>query len=403
MNMLQDIITYVRRIIKSPSNTLITDDLLIDYINRFLLMDVDARIQLFDYKTKYQFQTTPGIDQYNMPLYNVQVQPGTQNIASFPVYQGFMGPARVNGINIPFYTQNSQFYNLWPNYVQQQVQVGTGDGTAGPYTINLPFFPALPGHIDITGIIAYSNSFGGYQDPILITNAQITNMVAAPFIEIIPTTSVRSAVYFFATGANGQNIVIADSGQFLSQSTDQDLYGLLMQPGTAPLGNLPLTNGSGDDYSMTQNTINYNTGVATKVFFPTAIPDGIPISAQCYFYQTGIPRSVLFYNNCLTLRPPPNTQYQVELEAYLTPAAFLNTSSAIPFGYMSEYIARGAARKILADTGDVEQFQFYEPLFKEQETLVWKRSQRQWTSTRTDTIYSNSGFQSNYNQSSIGT
>jgi hypothetical protein len=148
MNMLQDIITYVRRIIKSPSNTLITDDLLIDYINRFLLMDVDARIQLFDYKTKYQFQTTPGIDQYNMPLYNVQVQPGTQNIASFPVYQGFMGPARVNGINIPFYTQNSQFYNLWPNYVQQQVQVGTGDGTAGPYTINLPFFPALPGHID---------------------------------------------------------------------------------------------------------------------------------------------------------------------------------------------------------------------------------------------------------------
>ena len=70
---------------------------------------------------------------------------------------------------------------------------------------------------------------------------------------------------------------------------------------------------------------------------------------------------------------------------------------------MAEYNARGAARKILADTGDIEQFQFYEPLFKEQEILVWKRSQRQWTSTRTDTIFSNSGFQSNYNQSSIGT
>ena len=55
---------------------------------------------------------------------------------------------------------------------------------------------------------------------------------------------------------------------------------------------------------------------------------------------------------------------------------------------MSEYIARGAARKILADTGDVEQFAFYEPLFKEQEQLVWKRSQRQFTSTRTNTIFS---------------
>ena len=71
------------------------------------------------------------------------------------------------------------------------------------------------------------------------------------------------------------------------------------------------------------------------------------------------------------------------MEAYLSPAAFLTTSDAIQFAYMSEYIARGAARKILADTGDVEQFQFYEPLFIEQEQLVWKRSQRQYTATRT--------------------
>ena len=84
----------------------------------------------------------------------------------------------------------------------------------------------------------------------------------------------------------------------------------------------------------------------------------------------------------------------MELDAYLTPAAFLSTSNAVPFGYMSEYIARGAARKILADTGDIEQFQFYEPLFKEQEILVWKRSQRQFTSSRTPTIYSAGALQS---------
>jgi hypothetical protein len=88
------------------------------------------------------------------------------------------------------------------------------------------------------------------------------------------------------------------------------------------------------------------------------------------------------------MRSPPDKQYLVELEAYLSPAAFLNTTQAIQFGYMCEYIARGAARKILSDTGDVEQFQFYEPLFREQELLVWKRSQRIWTSSRTQTIYS---------------
>src|SRR6185295_17806789 len=74
MNLLKDIITYVRRIIKSPSNAVITDSLIIDYINRFWLMDVDARIQVFDLKTKYQFLTTPGVDKYNMPLYDTQTE-----------------------------------------------------------------------------------------------------------------------------------------------------------------------------------------------------------------------------------------------------------------------------------------------------------------------------------------
>lgn len=385
MNLLSDIITYIRRIIKSPSDAVISDNLLIDYINRFLLLDVDARIQLFDYKTKYTFQTTPGIDQYNMPLYNIQTEPGNQTIASFPVYQGFTGNALVNGIQVSFATQRQSFFNYWPNYVQQQIQVGTGNGGAN-YNLTLPFFPALPGHVDITGIIAT----GTNSDPIRGTTLNLT----------VPTTSVYSAVYFTATGDQGQNIIACDSGQFLSNNTDGDLYGLLMTPGNAPLGNTALSGG----YSSILNTVNYNTGQA-NVTFATAIPSGTPINAQCYFIQQGIPRSILFYNNIITVRPPPNTQYLVELDAYLTPAAFLSLSQAIPFGYMSEYIARGAARKILSDTGDIEQFQFYEPLFKEQETLVWKRSQRQFTATRTETIYSNNGysFSNGYNQSSMGT
>ena len=91
------------------------------------------------------------------------------------------------------------------------------------------------------------------------------------------------------------------------------------------------------------------------------------------------------------MRNPPNIQYLVSLEGYLSPAAFLASTNAVPFAYMSEYIARGAARKILADTGDVEQFQFYEPFFREQEILVWKRSQRIFTSSRTQTIFSEGG------------
>lgn len=346
-------------------------------------MDVDARIQLFDFKTKYQFQTQPGVDQYNMPLYNVQSQPGSQNIASFPVYQGFFGPAYINGVQVGFYTEKQPFFNWFQNIVQPLNVVSVGNGSAGPYQISFPIInnnsvPTNPpvqsllrGHVDITGIIAT----GVNQDPPFGTTINT----------LIPSTSIIPAVYFTSIDANGNSVVVSDSGQFLETAgpVNNANYGLLMAPGSAPFGYSALSGG----YGLSSNTINYLTGVA-NVTFPVSIPLGADINAQCYYFNTGLPRGVLYYNGVLTLRVPPSQQWMVELDAYLTPAAFLNTSSAVPFGYMSEYIARGAARKILSDTGDVEQFMFYEPLFKEQELLVWKRSQRQWTSTRTQTIYS---------------
>jgi hypothetical protein len=349
-------------------------------------MDVDARIQLFDFKKKYQFQTSPGVDQYNMPLYSVQSEtpgfPTSPDIALFPIYQGFLGPAYINGIEVPLQTQKASFFNMWPNIVQQLNCVGIGDGTTGPYTLRFPIglnnhFPLNPhyqsiliGHVDITGIIATGNNV----DPIFGTTIN----------PAIPSTSIYPMVYFTSVDANGNNIIVQDSGQFLKEAgANKANYGLLMAPGPAPYGYSALNGG----YSTTSNTVHYLTGHA-HVTFPVAIPLGREISAQCFYFQCGLPRSILYYNNTLTLRSPPDTQYLVEVDAYLTPAAFFNQSQAIPFGYMAEYIARGAARKILSDTGDIEQFKFYEPLFKEQETLVHIRSQRQWTATRTQTIYS---------------
>lgn len=463
MNILSDVITYVRRIIKSPSNAEITDSLIIDYINRFWLMDVDARIQLFDLKTKYSFMTVPGQDKYNMPLYDLQIESpdqDPQSINYYPVYQGFVGPAYVRGVPVSFQTQKSLFYGFYPNVIQSPMIIGTGNGTAGPYNLqipiigqqvpqNPPFNCILRGHVDITGVIRT----GQNEDPPLVTNLELINPVQT-FIQDIPVTSVDSAVYITSIDTTGANVEIRDSGQFIESDVN---LGLLMTPGKAPNGNLPLQGGyyqtfvitgatqatqavittpanfsaglivtvnnvvgmtelngnsytvvsstpttvtlnvdstgftpyiSGGDISSTQNVINYFNGQITNVFFPKALPQGANIYATCYFFQSGLPRAILYYNNTLTLRSPPALQYLVELDAYLSPAAYLNSSDAIQFAYMSEYIARGAARKILSDTGDVEQFNFYEPFFIEQELLVWKRSQRQWTATRTETLYS---------------
>ncbi len=466
MNLLSDVLTYIRRIIKSPSNSTITDNLLIDYINRFWLMDVDARIQVFDLKTKYSFMTTPGQDKYNMPLYDIQVSspisPDTNVLQApinfFPVYQGFLAPAYINGVPAAFQTQKNLFYNNYNNVNQSPLVFAIGNGTAGPYNFQIPIIGThippnppynciLRGHVDITGIMATNQN----EDPPLVTNAEI--QANSTFIQDIPVTSVDSAVYITSVDATGANVEVRDSGQFLDTNTN---LGLLMEPGKAPNGNRPLPNGystsfvitgvtqatqavvsvvntlvagtlvqisdilgmtelfgtytivsatpttitlnvdsttftayiSGGVVSVSMNVINYFTGQVINLFFPSSIPAGANIFLTCSYFQSGLSRSILFYNNVLTLRSPPAFQYLVELDAYLSPAAFLNTTSAIPFGYMAEYIARGAARKILSDTGDVEQFQFYEPFFVEQELLVWKRSQRQWTATRTETLYS---------------
>jgi hypothetical protein len=382
MNLLSDIITYVRRIIKSPSDAVITDALIIDYINRFWMIDVDARIQLFDLKTKYAFQTVAGVDRYNMPLYSLQIE-GGQNVGMYPVYQGFLAPVFIGGVNATLHTQRNGFFQIYPNVPQYFQDVLLGNGTAGPYTINFPVMPnnsvpvnppieyLLRGHVDMSGIIATNNN----QDPPIVSTLNLK----------IPTTSVDPAIWISTTDGTGASVSVTDSGQFLSGNVN---YGLLMTPGNAPYGNAILPVGSdGKNYSVNSNTVNYFTGIA-NVTFPVVIPSGVQINAQCLFFQSGLPRTILFYNNVLTLRAPPSQSWLIELDAYLSPSAFLNTAQAIPFGYMAEYIARGAARKILSDTGDTEQFMFYEGLFREQEMLVWKRSQRQFTATRTETIYS---------------
>ena len=386
----------------------ITDDLLIDYINRFYIMDVDARMQLFDLKTKYQFQTQPGVDQYNMPLYDPQIEQGSQTIGLYPVYQGFVGPAYINGIQVPLQTQKESFFNIWPNVVQQSFVVATGTGSALVPSMQIPISPIntipinppiqaiLRGHVDLSGIIATGNNIDPPFGADLSKAAGVVN---------IPSTSILSSVYFTATASDGSNIIVQDSGQFLIDNlgSRHANYGLLMAPGNAPFGYSSLFNTLAQTtaYSTTQNTFNYFTGEALNVTFPAPIPAGADILAQCYFFQCGLPRSVLYYNNTLTLRSPPDKQYLVELDAYLTPSAFLSSEAALPFAYMAEYIARGAARKILSDTGDIEQFQFYEPLFLEQESLVHIRSQRQWTATRTQTIYSQ-GNRNGFGNNNLG-
>lgn len=340
MNLVSDIITYVRRIIKSPSNQVISDSLILDYLNRFYTYDSPARLQLFELKTKYNFMLTPTVDRYNAPY----------NPDGNLTYQSFISPAYIDGAQSNFSISEESFYKAYPRFTNnEQLQVVSNGG--GNFTGNTTRFPIQRG---------FDNSI-----------PQNLNL------PITPSTSLFPGIWFTTTDVNGNQVVVSDTGTFDPTNFQ---VGILQVAGSAtPAG-----------------TINYQTG-AFSVTFPATINNGTPIYADYYTYQSGRPAIVKFYDNYFEFRPIPDHSYLFEIDCYLTPASFLSTTESVKWGYMTEWLARGAARKMLSDWGDYEQFAFYEPLFREQEMLVIRRTDRQFSVKRTPTIFSEMQVQEPYN------
>lgn len=311
-SILGDCINWVRRIVKAPSAESLPDQTIIDYINRFYVYDLSERLQLFELRRQYTFETIPNIFEYQFPYLNYQlIEP--------PVY--------CDGVQMGFYISNDQFYKIFPELVLNEQPIYS-DGTSGPYSVNFGRAPILRGFTDDLG-------------------------------NLLPY------VYITAINSSGDQLYIVDDG----------------------LGNLNQTD------ATFQNIIVKNCGVVDYVLgtatfsFNTAIPSGEPITTQCTPFSGGFPRLMLFFNNTIKLYPVPKRAHKIQCDAYITPSQFLNSASSVTFNYMAEYIARGAAQKILSDTGDVEQYNFYEPLFRTQEAMVLRRSSRIKNQQRTPTIF----------------
>lgn len=349
---LTDIFLYARRILKQPNQEDISDVTLGDYLNRFYIYDVPARIQLFDAKVIYSLELEPFIDQYNAPITYL---PGG---AVIPTYQTFLVPAYVDGYKIIMEQSHAQWMNLSPNKFLNQYQQN-GTNSQGPYDFIMTQVPVVRGHRDQNVL------------------PQGTNMT--PFGA--PVGLLTSNVLITAIDENGNLNVAQDDPTNYSFLGGQNLdYGE---------GNLicfdPL---NPDNPPSIIGTVNYITG-AVSVTFPYTIPSTSPINYQCIPYAPGRPEAVFYFDNTFSFRPIPEKPYYFQIDAYYTPAAFLNTSNAVPYRYMTEYLARGLARKVMQDYGDVEQLQFYEPMFREQETYVLRKTYRQISNSRVATIYQN--------------
>ncbi|CAB4126522.1 hypothetical protein UFOVP80_21 [uncultured Caudovirales phage] len=364
---LTNIETWVRRIIKAPSTQAVSSATIYDYINRFWVYEVPERIQQLEFRKQYTFETVPNIFQYQAPFTTVAaptfpITGGPPPFAPYPVaglaqtpipvYTQFLQPAYADGVQLGWYQSTDQFYKIFPELVQNEFPL-QADGTVGPFTATFGRNPVQRAFVDQLG-------------------------------------NLEPYVYITTQNADGSLQYIVDSGQVTSTG-----LGILIQTDSTfqnILGPVPTnttlypTGGSG--------TVDYINGNATFTFLYETV-DQANIETQTSPYSSGFPRVCLYYNSTFKLYPIPDRAYKIQVDAYMNPIVFFQSSASMPFAYMSEYIARGAARKFLSDTGDYEQFQFYEPLFREQENLVLRRSDRQRANMRTPTIYS---AQSNQNQ-----
>lgn len=335
---LSDVVTWVRRIVKTPSTAALPDNLICDYINRFYMYEMAERLQLFELKRQFLFETTPNVFEYQAPflLTNSPSNPDSIPGPRVPAYQELRDPAYCDGVQMGWYQSPRQFYGVFPELVLNE-QPFFGDSTPGPFTTVFGSQPVLPGFTD-----------------------DLNNLEPQVFISAMDITGTQQ--------------FLVDNGNGLLQGMDYAMQNVIW-----PTGPITPTNNAG--------TVNYTTGVATFTFSANIPPTSV-INTQSSPYSPGVPRIILFFNNIFKLFPVPDRVYKIQMDAYINPVQFMTVGSSLPFAYMSEYIARGAARKILSDNADYDQFQFYENLFKEQEVLVLRRTERQNSVTRTQTIFS---------------
>lgn len=104
-----------------------------------------------------------------------------------------------------------------------------------------------------------------------------------------------------------------------------------------------------------------------------------------------MPTYVLYWNNELTFRGPPDREYNVRISAYKIDYSFpggSNTNagsilSNVPNAYLTRYLAYGAALDILSDYGEMDKYNEVFQVYRRYRAQVLARTWNQWQSQRT--------------------
>ncbi len=331
INTLAAIQTKVRRLTRAPSEAQLTTAILNEYINTFVVYDFPEHLRTFNLRTTFNFYCNPYQDVYRT---DTSVLPVTNPLYDFQNnYLTIHPPVYVAGYPALFTQSEAQFFNIYPKINSIQ-SIGTaGNGVTTNFTGTIGSINFVPG-----------NSTA----PILASN-----------------------VLFSSIDINNQGLALYDV-----PNNPFDGTGTIYDANTQAPTPVP-------------GTINYLTG-AFNITFPTAPGSGMAIDSQTVPYQPSLPQALLFYANTITLRPVPDQPYKISFEAYKRPTELIGSNAVPELQEWWQYIAYGAAKKVLEDRMDLETVQLIMPEFKKQEVLIQRRTIVQYTNERPATIYTES-------------
>lgn len=98
-------------------------------------------------------------------------------------------------------------------------------------------------------------------------------------------------------------------------------------------------------------------------------------------YTPQRPTAVLYYNNELTFRGPPNREYHIKIQAYREELQF-TAEGSLEADYLFRYLAYGASLDIFSDYGEMDKWRDIFPVYQRYRALVYSRTNCQYQSQR---------------------
>jgi hypothetical protein len=133
--------------------------------------------------------------------------------------------------------------------------------------------------------------------------------------------------------------------------------------------------------------------IGASTLEPPCYADGFPVfwyqdPAEFYqiwpetqVYQPQRPTYVLYYNNELTFRGPPDKTYVIKIAAYQVEIQ-ISDDGVLNQDYLYRYICYGAALDIFSDFGEMDKWREIFPAYQRYRALVYSRTYSQYQNQR---------------------